>query len=420
MGSCNAQICVNPWLIHIAIWLSCVLSFLVLPVESALAQKPGPDQVNQQWTKAGWEFDRGWKPVTDLEQARQWAKAVEKAMKGRDMKTIRSLLDFEPVLKRCAAGITNDAFRKGFIRGVRTGTDQLLAQLSSEKGSYIFRGVRNSEYGAGAIMRMLDGNGGCNYHLWRLQENDQGQVVGVDMYVYLSGESFGDTIRRLTLLSVPKDDRTFFQRLSGTESEITKNQAQMLKIVQGMQQQNFKMTLDGYNQLPPKLKKEKAFMVMRIMAALQVDEDLYVEALDDFQKVFPGDASADLAGIDLFFLKKEFDKMHEAIDRLENAVGRDGHLTMLRGLGYSQEGKMEAAEKALTEAIAIEPGLEGPYWSLVEFGLTNKKFAKVTGTLKKLSQQFGYNQFDLASNQVYAEYLKSAEYQQFKEYLKNR
>lgn len=387
--------------------------------QSTSAEKPrSADEVDRQWKKAGWKFDAGWKPVTNPAVAKVWGVGIEKAMTNGDMTAIKKFIDFDPVLEHCVAGISDEDFRRGFLIGVTQGTEKLLIRLSSKEGSYRYRGVRNTEYGACALLRMLDGNGGCNYHLWRLQKNKRGEVRGVDMYIFLSGESFGDTVRRMTLLSVPKDDRSFLQKLTGTEQTMSKHQGQMMQIMQATQQQNFKSVLTGYDKLPANLKNEKAFMVIRMMAAMQVDDAEYVKALDDFQKQYPGDASADLAGIDLFFLKKQYGKMHEAINRLEKAVGKDAHLGMLRAIGFSQEGKLTEAQSALEEAISIEPGLEGPHWTMVEVCLSNKDFAKVNDTLKKLVTQFGYNEFDFSVSEIYAEYLKSEQYKQFTEFLK--
>lgn len=384
----------------------------------AVQERATPDQVERNWKKSNFKFDVGWNPVTDPETAKSWGMELEKTMKSGDLNAVSKLIDFDPVMMRCVAGVTNEEFRKGFLIGVKQGTGNLLNQLAHENTSYVFRGVRNNEFGACALMRMLDVNGGCNYHIWHLQKNSHGNVVGVDLYVFLSGETFGNTVRRLTLLSVPQDDRSFFQKLTGTEKTISKNQVQMMKIIQGSQQKQFQAVLNAYDQLPSNLKKEKALMVMRILSAFHVDEAAYVKALEEFQTEHPGDASADLAGIDLYFLKKEYDKMDRSLKRLESAVGADGHLSMLRAVAFSQQGKLPEARKELQSAISIEPQLEQPHWTLVEISLAEKNFDLVNDTLKKLANKFGYNEFDFSGNELYAEYVKSEQHHQFREFLK--
>ena len=376
------------------------------------------DEVSRQWKRAGFKFDKGWKPVTDLKVAKAWGEKLDKTIKTRDMGEISKLIDFSPVIEQCVVGITDEAFRKGFLVGINSGTKNVLSQFADENSSYLFRGVRNDEFGACALMRLIDANGACNYHLWRLQQNENNDVVGIDMYVFVSGESFGETMRRITLLSVPKDDRSFFQKLTGTEKTLTKSQGEMLKILEGTQKKDYALILESYAKLPAKLKKVKSIMLMRMMAAMQGDEDEYVKALEDYKKQHPNDVSADLAGIDLYFLKKQYKEMQESIDRLEKAVGEDGHLGMLRGVGYTQEGKFDKAKQSLEKAISIEPELESPYWTLVQLGLTQKDFTLVTETLKKLVDKFGYSEFGFAENDLYAEYVKSDQYKEFDEFLK--
>jgi len=376
-------------------------------------------QVEKQWERASWEFGNNWKAVSDPAEAKAWGDAVEAAFKSKDLRQVKQFVDFSAMHKRCVQGVTNEAFKEGFSVGIVTGTDNLLQQLAANEGSYVFRGVKNTEFGPCALMRMLDAGGGCNYHLWRLQKNSQGKVQGVDMYILLSGETFADTMRRITLLSVPKDDRTFFQKLSGAEQAIAKHQTQMLAMIQATQSGDSKAVLTAYDELPNKLKTEKSFMIMRMSAAMQVDEALYIETLEDYQKEYPGDASSALMGLDLFFLKKDYPKMYGALDVIEEVVGKDAHLGMLRAIALRDEGDLAKARKAIEVAVTAEPAMEAANWTLVELALEQKDFPAVTKSLKDIVTRFGYTEFAMKGNEAYVDYVKDPEYGKFQAYLKS-
>jgi tetratricopeptide (TPR) repeat protein len=383
-------------------------------VEGPLDKK----KVDQKWKRAAWEFDKAWSSVTDEEEAKAWGIAVDEAFKTKKLDQIKKFIDFKPMHGRCVAGITNESFKNGFSQGIVTGTDNLLKQLAGSGGSYVFRGVKNTNFGACALMRMLDANGGCNYHLWRLQKNAAGDVQGIDMYIFLSGETFADTMRRITLLSVPKDDRTFFQKLSGVEQSIAKHQQQMLKLFQATQAGDFEAILAAYDALPNKLKSEKSFMVMRMTAAMQADEAVYLETLEAFQKQYPGDVSAALMGLDLYFIKKQFPKMYDSLDVLTESVGEDAHLEMLRAIALNEEGKLQDAVKVIKHALTLEPKMEKANWTYVELELAQKDFPAVTNALKQIVQRFGYTEFAMEGNEAYAEYIKTPEHEKFQAYLK--
>lgn len=385
--------------------------------ESPVAPGQSENALKQVWEQVGWEFEEGWKPVTDSEAVQKWASAFVQAIKDQNRDKLSELVEFEPLFRRCVSKIANEKFRIGFSSGAKNGGRQLLERLADPAGSYRFLGVHNSEFGPAAMMRMLDANGGCNYHLWRFQHDPLGDIKGVDIYIFLSGESFADTLQRMAMITAPQGKQGFLAKLTGKETVLAKHQGDLINLIHATQIQDFEGALDHYDRLPQQLQTEKAIMLMRILAAMRVTDAEYLLALKDYRKQFPDDASADLASIDYYFLNQQFQQMHEALSRLEKSVGRDAHLLLLHSVAFSGESKFDLARKSTEEAINLEPELESPYWTQVEICLRQQDYDAVNQTLILLTQRFGYREFDFAIEPIYDEYVKTPQHKAFLKYL---
>ena len=74
------------------------------------------------------------------------------------------------------------------------------------------------------------------------------------------------------------------------------------------------------------------------------------------------------------------------------------------------KGDHAASILCLNRAIAAEPTLEDPYWTLVQISLDEKKFDETARLLTRIEKTFGLTLGDLTDVDVYAEFVKSAEY----------
>ena len=91
--------------------------------------------------------------------------------------------------------------------------------------------------------------------------------------------------------------------------------------------------------------------MIRLAAAMEVDDDEYLIAISDLRKAYPNDLASALHSIDFYFLKNEFGKMRESIDRVIDKLGPDSHLYGLKAVGFSSDKKMIDALECLQLAI---------------------------------------------------------------------
>ena len=377
-------------------------------------------QVKKAWVKAGWEFEKSWTPATEEAEAKTWGEELAKAIAEDDIASAQGLIDFDVLNERSIDGITSQNFRKGFKGGADQGVRSLIAQFAADGTSYDFLGVKQTPFGPSPLMRMVDANGACNYYLWRLYKTPKNKLVGADIYIFLTGESFGDTMRRLVLLSAPKGEQTFFQKLVGAEKEMAKHQVKLMEMLGAVQAGDTDKILNTYASLPKSLKREKFLQITHLTTLANGSEDDYVEAIEEFKKIFPDDPSVDLVTLDLYYIKKQFEEMYQALDRIEKVTGPDAHLLTLRSAALMEEKKYDEASEVLEKAVKAEPKFENAYWNAIKVALAKKDLDSTNKLLKTIVETFGYNQFDFASDPMFAPFIGSEQQKDFEAFLKKK
>lgn len=127
-------------------------------------------------------------------------------------------------------------------------------------------------------------------------------------------------------------------------------------------------------------------MTLRFNAATRKgwDSPEYAEALADFERFFPGDPSVEFILIDQYMMRKQYDKLHAALDAIDQAVGIDAHLLFLRGATWRMAGDPVKATAALEKAVAAEPARHNPHAALLDLALEQKDWPAVSRYLTRL------------------------------------
>ena len=357
-------------------------------------EKPGKAEIRRTWVKAGWKIKPGWSVVTEDSEVEKWGKQFQERLAERDYDSImKELVDNESVAEFVSSGIGSPEYAKGFKRGSMQNMRLLLEKISGEESFYRFQRVVPTEFGPGALMRFVDANMAVNYHIWRFQKNDNNKVIGLDFYIFASGESVCDSIRRVGVLSAPKVNDSLLGRLMGRDARISRNQELLSQYINAVQT-DARKTLDLYWKLPQDFQKEKFVLLSRIIASQKIGDDEYQRALEDMRRFYPKDPINDLMILDLLFLKKEFDKYFKAVENLEKIVGPDAHLQILRYGVLSEQKKLDEAEAALKKAMQLEPDYENVLWTLAALYVEKDEIKNAVDILRKLAKDFDYIEFD--------------------------
>ncbi len=264
----------------------------------------------------------------------------------------------------------------------------VLSQLSSERlwnnqcqalrasggGTHTFIGLREVDGSPRPIIRMLS-DAGLNYAELELVRFDEG-IRAVDTTYYQSGEPLSATLRRLVLSAQTAlddgqiNDAALLQEI--TAKQRTGDNAGALALI---------------GQLPTALRNDKAMMLMEIGLDPGGDDTRYLAAIERFEKAFPGDPALDLVSVDGFFMRKQFDRVHATLDRLQKRID-DPYLEVMHALAHFQADKLDDALVKVDAAIAREPTLRGAWDAKSAICLKKKDYVCEVEVLKALEQKF--------------------------------
>ncbi|MGH9887907.1 MAG: hypothetical protein ACREBE_20410, partial [bacterium] len=171
--------------------------------------------------------------------------------------------------------------------------------------------------------------------------------------------------------------------------------------------------LKAWQQLPPSLQGSKNLLIQRVNLARLVGEAEYNEAVGAFSRAFPSDPSLDLIQVDVFMSKKQYPQAMAAIERIARTVGGDPYLDFLRGNVLYVMKDFAKSRAALAAAIATEPTLLGPWWTLVTMAVEEKNHDETARLLTVLEKERGVEMGDLLGVEIYAEFAKSEAYKKW-------
>ncbi len=367
-------------------------------------------------------------PLTE-DEAKKFAASLEAAAAAQTPAPLQALFDFDALLTIASAGLEPDSrFEQGFRRGFKDsqgkpgGLPIEIQGAVARGGSYKFRRYhRDGEEDRLMFRLVLPDSGGVNYQDLIIRRRSDGSIKIVDLYAFLSAEKVSKTVRRLLVPLLARQNRGALARLAGPDQVLVAYETQVERFGQAARAGDPNEALEIFEQLPEELRKEKAFQIMRLMAAQRTgNENTYLQALEGLRQGAKADGSVDLLSIDYYFLRKRFDRAREAIDRVEQAVGADAYLDVLRGNAFMEEGKLAEAQQRFDKALAAEPTLLEAHRGLVGVALKQKRFDDVLARLKAMHGQFTIAWADFTQEPDYAEFVRTPQYQQWLKHLGQR
>ena len=143
-------------------------------------------------------------PALTKEECEQWAAALQQAVQTGDVQGANRLIDWQIILDQATAEVPCDEeVRRGFQSGVLEsvgGKDGLAADMAGlveDGGQYQKLSIHLQQSMPRVLFRVLLPNGaGVNYHEFSLARRGDGQVRGVEIDVFLSGETMSRSLRR--------------------------------------------------------------------------------------------------------------------------------------------------------------------------------------------------------------------------------
>ena len=348
------------------------------------------------------------------EECLELADEILIAMHTGEIATANRLIDYQAIIDRGIGDMPGaKQARAGFVSGMMQSfnsggslIDQIVAEIQ-KGGSYSL--LRNHEQDGEqrVLFRLIQGEGGVNYHDMVIAKQPGGAVRVIDMYIFMSGELFSRTLRRAFLPLAAEESKSVLEKLTQQENDFLKHFGKYEKMVTAFRGQQYKQMLSIYDTLPETLKRDKNILLLCLQAASMEDDKVYARLIKNFQQWHPDDACLEMISIDGHLLAKQYDEAIAAINRVDKKISGDPYLDSLKANIYMEKGDLAEAERHASQAMLDDSTLLEPRWTMLRLTLPNREFDETARQLRQLGADFELDFNVLRADPELAEFFRS-------------
>jgi len=366
-------------------------------------------------------------PALTEDEYRDFGKRLEAAINACDEGASARLYRFEELAERCISDLSVPVdLREAYVSGFKkAGTSLLAARVIEDVkkgGTFTFIRVRLVDGRPRVLMRAVVPDEGLNYQELTLVRFPDGQIGVEDVFALTTGEMLSHTLRRMILKVVSESEPRLLGGFTAPERRYATHLLQIHSMQTAVREGRPHEAFAIYRKLPTELQQDKHVQLEGIRAARGINDDEYVQVLEEFRQHHPSDAVVDLISMDYFLLKLQYDQCLECIERLDKAVGGDPYLTHLRGIVFLESARYAAARAEFENAIKQEPTLEDAYWSRITVSLKEQNHADTLAWLQRIVEKMNVaiEEQNIRAAQDYADFIKSRQFGEFIEWYQSR
>ncbi len=302
------------------------------------------------------------KEVLAEKTAREFAKHLE----DKNYAAIDKLIDVQAMCDRISERLYDNAVqRKVFdlrecaVYKKRSFSALILQSLHSQ--SFSTRYIGKSSVGANTV-RLVFSEGGLEFIELLFAAEDSSKIS--DFYLATNGRFISRTIaENIGLLSQQSD--SIIKNLFGIGKIKPEAVKTVREIGENSKNGNFKGVLTQIESLPIELKRSRNFLVMKVFAAANLDEDTHLAALAELDKFHGHDSSLTMMLLDYYLINNDFEKLDVAFKKLKSRYTDDASIMNLEANIQFTKGNSVRAMQLAEECLAKEPTLfDGHYTRL--------------------------------------------------------
>ena len=342
------------------------------------------------------------------EQYVQFGENIETALNNRDKSWIDGHFNTKFIVDKVTANLDapdyyKDGFKEGFTNLYTPGT--IMTSALGEQGVANFLKMKSIEPPI-AFFRILSEKG-VNYQEVSLDYDKNGDLYINDFYSLLEGEWFSQGIRRLYIINLAGEIEGFEHPLAAAAPIVD-------EVGRMADDGNIAEAFTKLVNVPKEVLKEKIVLLILLNLGQDLGQDSLKKAVNVYKELYPEDALVELKQMEFAYMNQDKANASEnilaAIDQLENKIGEDPYLDILRGGTYLKEERLEEAQTILLSAIEKEPDNDEAYWSLIDLTIKTEQYDETIGLFQQFKEQFDENAADYILYDGYNEFYESPQY----------
>lgn len=345
------------------------------------------------------------------EQSENFCLIIENAINNGSSEFLNRIFDAAPLVDYVTSNYNapeyySEGFKNGFQQAYSLG-DVMISSKGFEGYSKFLKLKEYSQDTIIALYRTIS-EAGINYQELYLKADSEGELHIVDLYSYAEGDFFSRSIERLYLINLAAELDTFNHPIADNLPVIN----EIAALADGGE---YALALQKLEALPPIVKKEKIVQIIRMNLANEISQGTLNSVVEDFKEKFPKDNLVYLKLMELAFLNEDNNFTISCIDSLDNKIGGDPYLKILKAGVYRKNAQDELAEKMLKEAITEEPDNDDAYWPLIDILILQKRYTETIEVFADVRNIFEENAAEYVVYDGYDDFYQSSE---FKVWLK--
>ena len=352
-----------------------------------------------------------------------WAEQFERDVHAGDSEVFDKYIDMRAILETATAAppenrTTRDEFIQGVLQATRSkglGLGTAINEAAPGEDGYSFLHVQPIKGQQHALFRLVDPKGSVNYHGYILAKQAD-RVRAVDVYIFSMGETMSQGLRRTYLTMAVGATPEGRAGLSSSESLYAQHLAEVNQLMRHARSGRYVDAMRIYHGLPELLQRDKGILMFRLGAAKHGGQQAYIEAVDAFRQSYPDDPALRLLLMDVYALRKDYAAALREIDQLDEIVGGDPYLHLVRGGIPLLQGDEAAAQAHLRRAIEEDPQLLSAYKILLGIAVNQEDHDETLRLLRVMTEEHGQQFPDLAAVPKYAKFARTPQYQQWLEF----
>jgi len=302
------------------------------------------------------------------EEAARFAKTLEENLQNGNPAFFIRAIDWSSLTDRVLAGIPDEMQGNRFDRrylihlfSEKGGIAQSVAEKVKEGGTYRFLRVRRiDEQTVAATFRLVDTQGGLDYHDLYLQRQGERLIQIHEFYLYHFDETFSETLRRTLVPDLYVDGKDDYGMMMSQRILLLFKENQLLiqEFSKAVEEKNAETALYLFSRLPIELQDQKTFQFWYLKAAqAHSDPNIYAFAIAELREKYLKESWIDFLSLDYFFNHREFQQALECVDRIDERVGGDPYLENFRCWAFLNLRQFEKAEEHFQKGLKLEPEL---------------------------------------------------------------
>lgn len=299
--------------------------------------------------------------VTEKE-AGDFGRQIEESIAKRQVTLMNEIIDkdgFKKKIVKLKADIPSDIL-SGVITGIRsTRLGALMIQTLGKAGTYKMVKQYNKDGVRHLVFRIFTGEN-LNYHDFELVKRG-GTIKAADLYVYANGQHFSETM--LESIGIVND-------MPASSAMKANEFANSVKTMMGhVRNGEVEKAAKIYDKMPDDLKKQRLVQIIHIQISMGLDDEKYMDAIREFQELFPDSPNMYLLLIDKYFLKEDYKNALVNVNHLDSIINRDPFLDYYRSIIYEKMEDQENRQKSLEQLHQSMPEFVDGNINLINFYL---------------------------------------------------